>query len=458
MNGYRNNDGASLPTGIRADALPPHNLEAERGVIGSALQDRHAADEALAIVQPADFYRDSHRLIWEAVAALRGDGQPADAITVAESLTRAGVYLKAGGDETIEACVLSVPHAANAGYYAQIVRQKAIARALVEAGEATRREVYANRYTADELLERAEARVFAVANAAVVGDTTTAAALAPAVLDRIAARQAGQFSGLTTGFAGLDEMIDGFHPGQLIVLAARPGCGKSALAGDFARWIAIDCGRPVLFVSLEMAGCELAERFIAALADVDAHAMRTGQLAPVDLESCRAASADLGLSRLLIDDTPIRTASQIAANALRAKARDGIDLVVVDYLQLVEGEDRRGASRQEQVTRISRRLKVLAKQLGCPVLALSQLNRKPEEREGGRPRLSDLRESGAIEQDADVVLLLHRPELIDPNDRPGEADLIVAKNRNGATGAIKLRFRKSRVKFVDLAGDVVDQI
>ncbi|MBX6312722.1 MAG: replicative DNA helicase [Isosphaeraceae bacterium] len=435
------------------DRLPPQNLEAEQGVLGGILRDNEVLHDIIPILRIEDFYRDSHQVVYRAIRDLYDQGKPVDAILLAEELIRRGEFEKIGGLDTLEQISNSVPHAANALYHAQIVREKAIVRELIEASNEILREGYANTHTAEELLQMAEQRVFQIAEKQVTGDTVALAEVVTQAMARISARAETRHpvTGLATGFFELDDLTSGLHPAQLIILAARPSMGKTAFALNLCEHIAVEQRQGVLFVSLEMGQLELAERLLCARARVDGHKLRTGKsMGNRELQMLGKAYEHLHASPLFIDDTPTRSVLQIAANARRLKLRHGIGLVVVDYIQLIDAEETRD-SRQEQIAKISRRLKTLARELQVPVIALSQLNRAVENREDRRPRMADLRESGAIEQDADLVLLLHRPEYYDPNDQPGIAELIVAKNRNGATGTIKLTFLKNFMRFENLA-------
>ena len=431
------------------DRLPPQNLDAERGVLGSILLDNEVLHDVVGLLKVEDFYRDTHQVLFRAIRELYDQGKGVDAIILKEELTRRGEFDKVGGAEAFSEILGSVPHAANAKYYAEIVRQKAVVRALIEAANEILRDGYSNTFTADELLEAAEQRVFTIAEEQVTGETVEVADIITTAMDRIVARSEAKhpLTGVATGFYELDDITCGLQPEQLVILAARPSMGKTALALNICDSVAVDQRQCVLFVSLEMGQFELVERLLCARSKLDGHKIRTGQhLNHRDMQQLGQGYEELKDAPLFIDDTPTRNMLQITANARRLKLRRELGLVVVDYIQLVDAEESRD-SRQEQIAKISRRLKALARDLKVPVIALSQLNRAVESREDRRPRMADLRESGAIEQDADMVLLLHRPEYYEPNDQPGVAELIVAKNRNGATGTIKLTFLKNFMRF-----------
>jgi replicative DNA helicase len=414
------------------DRLPPQNLEAEEGVLGSIILEPEALDEVAVILQPEDFYRDIHQPIYRALRDLRDAGRPIDSIILADELIRRGEFDAIGGAETIAGLLAAVPHAANARYYAGIVQQKSVVRGLIAAHNAGLHDCYENAYTAEELMERGEQALFAVSDRIVGDRTLPLAEFAAGAMDAIVARSERRAPGVMSGLAGLDDMTRGLRPGQLAIIGARPSIGKTALGLQVAEHAAIGQGVSTLFVSLEMDGDELAERLIVGRARVPGQRVRSGAR--------------------LDPDSPSRNVSQVAAVARRLRAREGLGLVVVDYLQLLDAApDLRRKDRHEQVADISRRLKQLARDLRIPVLVLCQLNRKAEDRSDFEPRLADLRESGAIEQDADTVWLLHRPSFYRPDDRKGEADVIVAKQRNGPTGRVRLAFLPELTRFADLA-------
>jgi replicative DNA helicase len=438
---------------IPGDRLPPQNIEAEQGVLGSILLDNDVLHDVVPLLKVEDFYRDSHQILYKTIRDLYDLGRAVDAITLADELARRGEYDRIGGDDALAQILASVPHAANARYYAEIVRGKSIPRALIEAGNEVIREAYANTHTAEELLELAERRVFAIAEEQVSGETVELRDVVTKAMDRIALRSEERhpLTGVSTGFFELDDLTGGLQGSQLVILAARPSMGKTALALNICEHVILERRTGVLLVSLEMGELELAERLLCARSKVDGHKLRTGHgLGTREMTQLGKAYDELRTAPLFIDDTPARNMLQITANARRLKMRQDIGLIVVDYIQLIDAEESRD-SRQEQIAKISRRLKTLARELHVPVIALSQLNRAVENREDRRPRMADLRESGAIEQDADLVLLLHRPEYYDPNDQPGIAELIVAKNRNGATGNVKLTFLKHFTRFENFA-------
>jgi replicative DNA helicase len=461
FNGNGNGKSRS-ETGPPTDRLPPQNLEAEQGVIGAIVLDNEVLHDVIPLLRVDDFYRDTHQIIYRAIRDLYDLGKPIDLVILSEELGRRGELEAIGGDETLVEIVNNVPSAANARYHADIVRDKAVVRNLIEAGNEILREGYANNLTAEDQVQAAEQQIFNIAEDQTSGQTVDLREVITTAMERIVARTETKhpITGVATGYFELDDLTGGFQPEQLVILAARPSMGKTALALNICGHVAIKNQKGVLLVSLEMSKLELAERLLCAHSKVDGHKIRTGHnLVARDMQQLGQGYEDLLKAPLWIDDTPARNMLQITANARRLKMRQDIGLVVVDYIQLIDSESSDGRdSRQEQIARISRRLKTLARELHVPVIALSQLNRAVENREDRRPRMADLRESGAIEQDADLVLLLHRPEYYDANDQPGIAELNIAKNRNGATQTIKLTFLKNFTKFENYSAnpDVID--
>jgi replicative DNA helicase len=376
-------------------------------------------------------------------------------VTLAEALKQKGQFDSVGGHEILAEIVESVPTAANAKYYANIVKEKSTNRQLMDSATEIIRDGYSNQFTAKELLETAEHKIFSIAEDQVRGETRELKDVVKLAMEQIGIRaDAGghAVTGVGSGFIDLDDKTGGFHPGQLIVLAARPSMGKTALALNIAEHAAIDSGIPVLFISLEMGHLEIGDRLLCARSRVDGQKLRTGMgLGHNEITQLSKSFNELSKDGMMfIDDTPTRNMLQITASARRIRRRNHVGLILVDYIQLVDSEDSRD-SRQEQIAKISRRLKALARALSVPVIALSQLNRAVESREDKKPRMADLRESGAIEQDADIVLLLHRPDYYEPTDQPGVAVLDIAKNRNGATGTLQLTFMKKIARFENLA-------
>lgn len=435
------------------ERMPPYNLEAEQGLLASILMDNSVLHDVVTLVIPDDFYRDSHQIIFRQMREMYDENEPIDLITLAEILDTKELLDKVGGDESLAMIAETVAHAANAKYYAQIVKEKSVTRNIIQATSEILNESYTNTHTADKLIELAESRIFEISNSQSAGQTVELHDVITATMDRVAQRSENRqpVTGIGTGYQDLDDMTGGFQGSQLIILAARPSMGKTAISLNIIDHVAINLKRPVLFFSLEMGQNELGERMLAARGRVEGNKLRTGnQLGTKEMAKIGEAFETLRTAPVFLDDSPSRTVVQIAANSRRLKSKNNIGLIVIDYIQLIEQEDAR-ESRQEHIAKVSRRLKTLARELDIPVIALSQLNRGVETREDRRPRMADLRESGAIEQDADIVLLLHRPEYYDQNDSPGIAELIIAKNRSGATGTVKLTFLRNIMRFESLS-------
>jgi len=438
---------------VIGDRLPPQNLDAERSVLGGILLDNDVLHDIVSFLTPDDFYRDAHQIIFRAIREMYNDGKAVDVVTLADELERQGVMEQVGGDDGLSEIANSVPHAANARYHAEIVRQKSVSRQLIQSATEIIRDGYSNLFTSQQLLESAERKVFEIAEDQIKGQIHELNVVLTEAMDRITRRSedAHAVTGVGTGFYDLDDITSGFQPEQLIILAARPSMGKTALAVNICAHAAINLKIPSLIVSLEMGRLELGERLLCGHSKVDHHKIRTGRgMDYRELNKLGKAFGEINTAPIHIDDTPSRNMLQITASARRLKMRHGLGLIMIDYIQLIDSDDSRD-SRQEQIAKISRRLKMLARELHVPVIALSQLNRAVENREDRRPRMADLRESGAIEQDADMVLLLHRPDYYDPNDQPGIAEVIVAKNRSGRTDTAKLVFIKNLTLFDNLS-------
>jgi replicative DNA helicase len=433
-----------------ADRVPPHSREAERSVLGSMVRDNSAISIVVPLIRAEDFYADAHQKVYQAIVSLHDkSGQPVDVVLLAEELKQRGQVEDVGGYAYLGELWDAAPTAANAEYYARIVRDRAIVRNIIHAGTEILRDAYDQSQPAEEMLEQAERKILDVAQMGVEGRTYTLEEALAKAYDRIDTRNTGEamsISGLSTGYADLNEITAGLQDSELIIVAARPSVGKTSFALNLIRNIAVDEGQPAFFVSLEQSRIELAERLLCCQARVDSHKLRKGSLSADDMEKLIEAGGVLRSARLFIDDEASQSILRIAANARRLKLRHHIKVVVIDYLQLIEPDNRKDP-RQEQVAQISRRLKALAKELDIPVVALAQVNRSSEERQDHRPRLADLRESGAIEQDADVVMLLHRPDRYEPGQNEGVTEVIIAKQRNGPTGEITLAYIKQFMRF-----------
>jgi replicative DNA helicase len=433
------------------DRLPPQNREAEQSVLGAMLRDNTCINDLVTLLSRDDFYTDAHQKLFETIVSLydRG-GQPVDLVILAEALKQRGYLEDVGGYSYLAELWDASPSSANAEYYAQIVRDKSVLRNLIRAGNDILSDAYKQTMPADQLVEVAERKIMEVATKGIVGKLYTLDEAIQDTYDRIDQRTQGPnmvAGGLPTGFADLDELTAGLHPSELVILAARPSVGKTAFALSLARHLTVYEKVPVFFVSLEQSRIELAERLMCSQARVDSHRLRKGTLTAEDMEKLIEAGGILRSAPLIIDDTPAQGILRIAANARRLKRQRDIKAVMIDYLQLIEPDNRRDP-RHEQVAQISRRLKFLARELEIPVIALAQVNRASEDRQDHRPRLSDLRESGSIEQDADAVLLLHRPDRYEPGQE-SIIEVIVAKNRQGPVGEVTLAYIKQYLLYED---------
>jgi replicative DNA helicase len=435
------------------DRLPPQSRDAERSVLGSMLRDNGVIGDVVQIVREDNFYLDAHQKIYKAITSLYDRGSPVDAVMLAELLREQKQIEDIGGYGYLGELWDAAPTAANAEYYARIVRDKALVRHLIHASTEILRDSYDQAMPADELLEMAERKVLDIAEMGITGQTTTLEQAVNEAYDRLDARH-GQdhlaISGLPTGYVDLDEKTAGFQNSELVIVAARPSVGKTAFALNVVRHLIVEDNKPIFFVSLEQSRIELAERLLCCQARVDSHKLRKGHLSSEEMDRMIEAAEFLRRAKLFIDDTPALNMLRIAANARRLKLRHQIRAVFVDYLQLIEPDNRRD-SRQEQVAAISRRLKHLARELKIPVVALAQVNRSSEDRQDHKPRLADLRESGGIEQDADTVMLLHRPEMYEPGQHEGTVEVMIAKQRNGPTGEITLTYLKQFMRFENFA-------
>jgi replicative DNA helicase len=441
------------PENVPPDRLPPQSREAERAVLGSMLRDNQVIGDVVQIVRGDSFYEDAHQKIFNATVSLYDRGHPIDLVTLAEELHQRNQVEDIGSYAYLNDLWNSTPTAANAEYYARIVRDRALVRNLIHASTEILRDAYDQAQPADEMLGNAERKILEVAEKGTIGQTTTLEEAINKAYERIDARHQGEqlsISGLPTGYTDLDEITAGLQNSELVIVAARPSVGKTSYALNLVRNIAVDGGLPVFFVSLEQSRIELAERLLCCQARVDSHKLRKGNLSRDDMDKLVEAGGLLREAKLFIDDQPGQGMLRIAANARRLKLRQGLKLVVIDYLQLIEPDNRRDP-RQEQVAQISRRLKFLAKELDIPVIALAQVNRSSEDRQDHRPRLADLRESGSIEQDADTVMLLHRPDRYEPGQHEGIIEVIIGKQRNGPTGEITLAYIKQYMRFENFA-------
>jgi replicative DNA helicase len=436
------------------DRLPPQDVAAEMSAIGAMLLSKDAIGECSEIVKAADFYRPAHERIFESIIDLFSRGEPVDAITVADELTKRGDLARVGGNAYLHQLIAQVPTAANASYYAEIVAERAILRRLVEAGTRIVQIGYGGG-DVEEVVNAAQAEVFAVADRRGGEDYHAIGDLIQPTTDEIEhnASSTGEMVGVPTGFTDLDELTNGLHPGQMIIVAARPAVGKSTFALDIARAAAIHARMPAVVFSLEMSRTEITMRLLSAESEIPLQNMRKGNMRDRDWTRLAETQGRIHDAPLFIDDSPNMSLMEIRAKCRRLKQQHNLKLVIVDYLQLMSS-GKRVESRQQEVAEFSRALKLLAKELEVPLIALSQLNRGPEQRTDKKPQMSDLRESGSIEQDADVVILLHRESLYErESQREGEADVIVAKHRNGPTDTIVVAFQGHYSRFTNMASN-----
>jgi replicative DNA helicase len=448
---------ASLGTPASALArIPPHNLEVEESLLGSMMLSREAITAAVeAHIEAADFYKPAHGVIYEAALSLHARGEPIDPVTMAEELRRTAHLEALGGSQALLRIQAATPASANSAHYAQIVSELAMLRRLIGTAADIQEMAFTSDDDVDDTLDRAESLIFEVAERRAAD---TLVPLHPALeqtllqLESLYDRDTS-IIGVPTGYHDLDELLLGLQPSTLSIVAARPGQGKTSFALGAALHCALDARKPVLFFSMEMGHLELTKRLLAAEAQIDARKLSTGRLSEHEWPKLNQAVGRLAEAPFFIDDNPHCTVMEMRAKARRTKAKYGdLGLVVVDYLQLMATPGRRSESRQVEVSELSRGLKILARELDCPVMTLSQLNRQLEYRQDKRPMLADLRESGSIEQDADIVIFIYRDEYYNPeSEQRGMAEIIVAKHRNGPTGSSRLAFLEQYTKFANLA-------
>ena len=440
--------------GSPGDRVPPQDIVAEQCVLGAMMLSKDAIADVVETIRETDFYRPAHQVVFETIIDLYGRGEPADPVTVSADLMRKGELPRVGGAPYLHTLIASVPTAANAGYYAKIVRERAILRRLVEAGTRIVQMGYTtDGADVDEVVDRAQAAVYDVTDKRTSEDYVRLEDVMQETLDEIEAigARGDELSGVPTGFADLDRLTNGLHPGQMIIIAARPAVGKSTMGLDICRAASIKNGQTSAIFSLEMSRSEITMRLLSAEARVPLHHMRTGKLTEEDWARLARRMGEVAEAPLFIDDSPNLTMMEIRAKARRLKQRHDLKLIVVDYLQLMSPH-KRAESRQQEVSEMSRALKLLAKELEVPVIAISQLNRGAEQRTDKKPQIADLRESGSLEQDADMVILLYREDIVEKESpRAGEADFIVAKHRNGPTATITVAFQGHYSRFVDMA-------
>ncbi|MEB4614870.1 replicative DNA helicase [Leucobacter sp. M11] len=438
--------------GYGSERTPPHDLLAEQSVLGGMLLSKDATADVTGLLRGPDFYVPKHEVIYEAILSLYSQGEPTDVITVTDQLTKTGDLQRGGGAEYLHTITSIVPTAANAGFYAEIVAERALLRRLVEAGTRIVQMGYAGEGEAVDLVNNAQAEIYGVTGANTTDDYVALSEAVDAAVEEIQKAEGlgDGMLGVPTGFSELDALTNGFGAGQMIIVAARPAMGKSTLALDIARAASVGHGQATVFFSLEMGRAEIAMRLLSAEASIPLQSMRKGTLDQRDWAKMASTTARVNDAPLFIDDSPNLTLVEIRAKCRRLKQRHNLKMVVIDYLQLLSS-GKKVESRQQEVSEFSRALKLLSKELEVPVVALSQLNRASEQRADKMPAISDLRESGSLEQDADMVILLHRESSYEKdNPRAGEADFILAKQRNGPTGTVTVSFQGHFSRFQDM--------
>ncbi len=442
----------------RTDRVPPHDLDAEMSLLGSMMLSREAIGAILLVIPAHEaerFYQPAHQELFTVLCDLYDQNKPIDLVVVKDELLRRNGMEKVGGEAYMIDLVQSVGSWVNAEHYARIVRDKSMLRDLISCAGHIINDAYASTDNAREVLDRAEQSLFKTTEQRVSGEAASLKDTITEVFHLIESRGDHFLSGLASGFIELDELTSGFQPGELIIIAARPSMGKTALGLNIAERIAVDEKMPVAFFSMEMSRQQIAQRILCSRGRVDSHKMRRGMLSEDEIAQLAYVCEELKEAPLLIDDTPGMSVQELRAKTRRLHLKHDVRCVFIDYLQLMFAPDvnRKMSNRQEEIATISRSLKALARELNIPVVAMAQLNRASEVREGHRPRMSDLRESGAIEQDADVVMLLHREEYYKPTDPSlkGKAELILAKQRNGPTDLLQLHFNVQQTRFDNLS-------
>jgi replicative DNA helicase len=431
----------------------PHNLEAERSVLGAILINNNAFNVAAELVDSGDFFRDAHRRVFDTMVNLNERGQAIDLVTLKDELVRSGGLDDVGGAAYIAALVDGVPRSTNVEYYARIVKERATLRNLIQSANRILGMAYRAEEDSDTLLDQAEQEIFSIAEGRIHTGFVPISDLVQGSFSAIEQLQdhKGFVTGVPSGFVDIDNLTSGFQPGDLVIIAARPAMGKTSFVLNVAQHVGIKTDRSIGLFSLEMSKEQLFMRMLTAEAEVDSHRFRGGFLSESDYGRLSTALGRLADAKVFIDDSAGLGVLEMRAKARRLKAEHGLDLLVIDYLQLMQGRGR-FENRNQELASISRSLKALAKELEVPVLALSQLSRAPEARSDHRPMLADLRESGALEQDADVVMFIFREEQYDPTpENENLAEIIISKQRNGPTGVVKLAFLKQHTRFANLS-------
>lgn len=452
------------PVNMDIGKIPPQAMDLEEAVLGALMLEKDAVISVLDILKPDSFYKDSHKLIYQAIVDLSMKEKPIDLLTVTEELRKNNVLDNAGGAYYLTQLTSRVASAAHIDYHARIVAQKYIQRELIRVSSEIQNNAFDDAIDVDELLDKSEQALFEIAEGNIKQETSKINILISRAIEQIqeAGKHEDSLSGVPSGFTKLDRITSGWQKSDLIIIAARPSMGKTAFALSMARNIAIEHQKPIAIFSLEMSSMQLVNRLIVSETELPSERIRNGRLQDFEWQQLDYKIKKLVDAPIFIDDTPAINLFEIRAKCRRLKIQHQIQLIIVDYLQLVTGTTDSRGSREQEVSSISRSLKAIAKELDVPILALSQLNRSVEMRSGDkRPQLSDLRESGAIEQDADLVLFIHRPERYgltedeEGNSLMGIADIIVAKHRNGMVGEIRLRFKDHLAKFVDIDEDMI---
>ncbi|HOQ24424.1 MAG TPA: replicative DNA helicase [Bacillota bacterium] len=434
------------------DRIPPQNLEAERSTLGSMLLDKEAIFRAMEILRPEDFYKEAHRIIFQAVVSLANRNEAVDLVTVTEELRQKNQLEDVGGVPYLTSLVNAVPTAANVEFYARIVEEKALLRGLIQTATEIVNQGYEGAEEVEKIIDQAEQAIFNVAQRRTTRGYTLLKDTLNEAFEKIEKifESKGGVTGIPTGYSDFDRYTAGLQPSDLIILAARPSMGKTTFALNIAQYAAVEMRIPTVIFSLEMSKEQLAMKLLCAEAGVDNQRIRTGALTDADWPRLSRALGRLSEARMYIDDTPGVSVMEVRAKARRIKAEEGLGLVIIDYLQLMQGRAK-AESRQQEVSEISRGLKALARELSVPIIALSQLSRAVEQRTVKIPTLADLRESGSLEQDADIVLFLYRDDYYNPEtEKKNITELIIAKHRNGPLGSVEFFFQKDCSKFVGM--------
>ncbi|MDH5768636.1 MAG: replicative DNA helicase [Nitrospirota bacterium] len=435
---------------VKLDKLPPQNVEAEQSILGAILIDNDALPRALEIIDIDDFYKQSHRTIFNAMVELFEKNEPIDLITITDCLKRREEVDAVGGVSYLSSLVNMVPTAANIKYHSKIVRERALLRGLLRSANEIASRVYEDNYEAEDLVDYAEKSIFDVSDKRIKASFVTLKEVIKSSFEMIEHLYDKKevITGIPSGFRDLDDLTTGFQKGDLVVVGGRPSMGKTALALNIAQYVGLEVREPVAVFSLEMAKEQLAFRMLCSEAMVNSSSIRKGFIKKEDWHKLTSAASNLTGAPIFIDDSSAITVLELRAKARRLKMEHGLSLVIVDYLQLMRGKGS-FERREQEISDISRSLKALAKELSVPVIAVSQLNRSVEQRRPPKPILADLRESGAIEQDADVILFLYRDEIYNKEAKKGEAEVIIAKQRNGPTGIVNLTFISNCTRFLN---------